>query len=110
MKSKNPSLEANLTGAKSAARKMMAEWARWKSAHGQQEKLECIAKYTAAVINCKVFIENYLKHLYPNEKTPIKVNKDIQSILSDIEQIEKIDERNFQKIFKDLDQLSKDAA
>ena len=110
MKSKNPSIEANLAGAKAAARKMMAEWARWKSAHDAQEKQECIAKYTAAVTSCKVFIENYLKQLYPSERTPAKISKDIQSIISDIDQIEKINERDFQKIFKDIDKLSKDAA
>lgn len=110
MKSKNPSIEANLAGAKSAARKMMAEWARWKSVQSEKEKQECIAKYAAAVTSCKVFIENYLKKLYPNEITPTKVSKDIQSIISDIDQIEKIGERQFQKIFKDIDQLSRDAA
>jgi Na+/phosphate symporter len=110
MKSKNPSIEANLAGAKAAARKMMAEWARWKLAHSEKEKQEYIAKYTAAVTSCKVFIENYLKRLYPNEITPAKISKDIRRIISDIDQIEKINERLFQKIFKDIDQLSRDAA
>ncbi|MFS8564417.1 MAG: hypothetical protein LVR00_09010 [Rhabdochlamydiaceae bacterium] len=110
MKSKNLSIEANLAGAKAAARKMMAEWARWKSTHDAAEKQECLAKYAAAVTSCKVFIENYLKRLYPNELLPAKVSKDIQNIVSDIEQIESISEKQFQKIFKDIDQLSKDAA
>ncbi len=110
MSSKNHSVEANLAGAKAAARIMLAEWARWKAAQDSSLKTQSIAKYAAAVTSCKVFIENYLKHVYPNQNVPQKILRDVQAIVNDIDLIEKVSEERLQKIFKDIDQLSKDAA
>ena len=110
MTSKNSSIEANIAGAKSAARQMMAEWARWRSAKDEAAKRKSIARYTAAVTSCKVYIENYLKHLYPNEQMPKNVYQDVRNIVSDIDAIERINETKFQKMFRDIDQLNRDAA
>ncbi|MBS0615124.1 MAG: hypothetical protein JSR58_01055 [Verrucomicrobia bacterium] len=110
MPTKNPSLEANLAAAKAAARQMQAEWMHWKKSADEQAKLQCIAKYAAAYTSCVVYIENYLKHLYPTQKVPAKVTQDVRNIVSDMEAIEKMNDTLLQKVFKDIDQLAKDAA
>jgi len=111
MGQKNPSIEANLAAAKAAARQMQAEWVHWKGAKEEKTKQECLAKYSAAYTSCKVYIENYLKRLFPNEKRmPPKVAQDIRSIVGDMETIDRMNEGLLQKIFKDIDQLSRDAA
>ena len=110
MATKNPSIEANLAAAKAAARQMQAEWIRWKGSKDQNMRDQCLGKYAAAYTSCKVYIENYLKHIYPSEKLPSKVIQDIRSIVSDLEPIEKMNEQLLQKVFKDIDQLSRDAA
>lgn len=107
---KNPSLEANLTAAKIAARKMQAEWVKWKNAKEQETKDQSIAGYAAAYTGCKVYIENFLKHLYPNEIVPAKVAQDVKAIVSDMQAIERMNEQLLQKVFKDIDQLQRDAA
>lgn len=110
MPTKNPSIEANLAAAKAAARQMQAEWMRWKKSADPQAKTQCIAKYAAAYTSCKVYIENFLKHLYPTNKVPPKITQDVHNIVLDMEAIEKMDEPRLQKVFKDIDQLAKDAA
>jgi hypothetical protein len=110
MGSKNLSIEANLAAAKAAARQMQAEWIRWKGAKDLTIRDQCLAKYAAAYTSCKVYIENFLKHLYPAQKLPPKITQDIRSIVSDMEPIEKMNEQLLQKVFKDIDQLSRDAA
>jgi len=107
----NSSLEANIAAAKSAVQEMMRNWNQWKKAPNEQAKLQCIAAYAAAFTNCKVYIENYLKRLYPSEKKmPIKVAQDIRNIVNDMDRIEKINDKMLQKAIKDIDQLSRDAA
>ena len=110
MASKNPSIEANLAAAKAAARQMQAEWVHWKGAKDEKMKTQCLSKYSAAYTSCKVYLENYLKHLYPNQKVPSNVAQDIRNIATDMERIENMNEATMQKVFRDIDQLSKDAA
>lgn len=110
MAPKNPSVEANLAAAKAAARQMQAEWTRWKGARDENTKTQCLSKYSAAFTSCKVYLENYLKHMYPNEKVPPKVAQDVRSIATDMDRIENMNETMMQKVFRDIDQLAKDAA
>ncbi|MBS0648046.1 MAG: hypothetical protein JSS10_02335 [Verrucomicrobia bacterium] len=108
---KNRSLEANIAAAKSAVQEMMKSWNHWKNAHDEQSKYQSIAAYAAAFTSCKVYIENYLKRLYPNEKNmPIKIAQDIRNIVNDMDRIEKVNDQILQKAIKDIDQLSRDAA
>lgn len=108
---KNRSLEANLHAAKTAVQEMMRHWHRWKEARDSQAKTEAIAGYAAAYTNCKVFIENYLKHLYPNEnKMPMKVAQDVRKLVNEIDVIEKINDKRLHQAINDIDQLSRDAA
>jgi hypothetical protein len=107
----NSSLEANIAAAKAAVHEMMKSWNHWKNARDERAKFECIGAYAAAFTSCKVYIENYLKRLYPNEKKmPIKVAQDIRNIVNDMDRIEKVNDKMLQKIIKDIDQLSRDAA
>ncbi len=107
----NSSLEANIAAAKSAVHEMMKSWNHWRNARNEQAKYECIAAYAAAFTSCKVYIENYLKRLYPNEKKmPIKIVQDIRNIVQDMDRIEKVNDKMLQKAIKDIDQLSRDAA
>lgn len=107
----NSSLEANIAAAKSAVQEMMRNWNQWKKASNEQAKLQFIAAYAAAFINCKIYIENYLKRLYPSaKKMPMKVAQDIRNIVNDMDRIEKINDKMLQKAIKDIDQLSRDAA
>jgi hypothetical protein len=109
--SNNPSLEANLLAAKSAVKEMMKSWNRWKNESNEKQKELHIASYAAAFTSCKVFIENYLRHLYPLEsKMPQKVARDIRTIVTEMDAIEKVSDRILQKVIKDIDQLSRDAA
>lgn len=109
--SKNRSLEANIAAAKSAVQEMMKSWNHWKNARDEQGKYQSIAAYAAAFTSCKVYIENYLKRLYPNEKNmPIKIAQDIRNIVNDMDRIEKVNDQVLQKAIKDIDQLSRDAA
>lgn len=109
--SNNPSLEANIALAKSAVFEMMKNWNLWKSAIHNEDKIQYIAAYAAAYTNCKVFIENYLKRLYPNErKMPTKVAQDVRNIVNDMDAIEKANDQKLYKIIRDIDQLSRDAA
>jgi len=111
MNRKNQSIEANLAAAKMAGRQMQAEWTRWRAAKDGQTKHDCQAKYAAAYTTCKVYIENYLKHLFPDEKhLPPKIKQDIWNIVSDMESIERMNETLIQKMFRDIDQLGRDAA
>ena len=42
------------------------------------QKMNAFGTYAAAFTSCKVYIENYLKRLYPNEKKmPLKIAEDI---------------------------------
>lgn len=107
----NRSLEANIAAAKSAVHEMMKTWNQWKNTRDEQTKLNFIAAYAAAFTSCKVYIENYLKRLYPNEqKMPMKVAQDIRNIVSSMDQIEKVNDKMLQKAIRDIDQLSRDAA
>lgn len=105
------SLKANLSAARSAVEQMKTYWNQWKKAAGEQDRLHCIAAYAAAVTNCKVFIENYLKRMYPNEnQLPMKISQDIRAIVEDIVAIEKVNEKMLQKALNDIERLSRDAA
>lgn len=107
----NTSLEANLLAAKAAVKEMIKYWNLWKTENNEQEKSECIAAYAAAFTNCKVYIENYLRQIYPIErKMPTKVIQDIRSIVTDMDIIENVNDKMLQKAMKDIDQLSRDAA
>lgn len=111
MANKNPSIEANLAAAKTAANQMFAEWTRWRAASDTNIKQECLAKYAAAFTLCKVFIENYLKRLYPNEASlPPKLAQDVRQLVTDMESISQVTQAQLQKIQRDIDQLSRDAA
>ena len=107
----NPSLEANIAAAKTAVHEMIKSWNHWKNARDDRAKFECIAAYAAAFTSCKVYIENYLRRLYPNEKRmPMKVSQDIRNIVNDMDRIEKVNDKMLQKAIQDIDQLSRDAA
>ena len=107
----NPSLEANIAAAKTAVYEMLKSWNTWKSARDEKTKSACIAAYAAAYTNCKVFIENYLKHLYPNErKVPSRVMQDVRNLVGDMDVIEKTNEQRLHRAIHDIDQLSRDAA
>jgi hypothetical protein len=108
---KNRSIEANLQAAKIAVQEMMRHWNQWKGARNPEAKTEAIAGYAAAYTNCKVYIENFLRHLYPNEsKLPMKVSQDIKKIVNEIDVIEKANDKKFHQAMSDIDQLSRDAA
>lgn len=108
---KNRSLEANLQAAKTAVHEMMRHWHRWKEARNTEGKTEAIAGYAAAFTNCKVYIENYLRQLYPNEHTlPMKVAQDIRKLVSEMDIIEKTNDKKLHQAINDIDQLSRDAA
>ncbi len=107
----NSSLEANIAAAKTAVHEMMKSWNHWKNARDDRARFECIAAYAAAFTSCKVYIENYLRRLYPNEKRmPMKVSQDIRNIVNDMDRIEKVNDKMLQKAIQDIDQLSRDAA
>ncbi len=109
--STNKYIEANLAAARTAVQEMIKQWKQWNNTQDEQGKLKFIAAYAAAFTNCKVYIENYLKKLYPNEqKVPSKVTQDIRNIVNDFDAIEKVDDKRLQKALKDIDQLSRDAA
>src|SRR5580704_18161941 len=106
----NSSLEANIAAAKTAVHEMMKSWNHWKNARDERAKYDCIAAYAAAFTSCKVYIENYLKRIYPSERNmPMKVAQDIRNIVSDMDRIEKVNDKMLQKAIKDIDQLSRDA-
>lgn len=110
MAHKNPSIEVNLSAAKTAANQMLAEWTRWNSSNDPNTKQECLVKYAAAFTVCKVFIENYLKKMFPGENIPTKLAQDVRQLVTDMESIHKVSQAQLQKIHRDIDQLSKDAA
>jgi hypothetical protein len=108
---KNRSLEANLQAAKTAVHEMMRYWHQWKEARNGEAKTLAIAGYVAAFTNCKVFIENYLKHLYPNEiKMPMKVAQDIRKLVTELDVIENTNDKKFSQAINNIDQLGRDAA
>ena len=96
---KNSSIEANLTWAKALARQMQEEWICWKGGKNENIKSQCLSKYSAAYTSCKAYLENYLKHLYPNEKVPSKVSQDIRNTAMDMGRIEEMNEVTMQKVF-----------
>jgi hypothetical protein len=108
---KNRSLEANLQAAKSAVHEMMRYWHQWKEARNSEAKTLAFAGYVAAFTNCKVFIENYLRQLYPHEnKLPMKVAQDIRKLVTDLDAIENTNDKKLSQAINDIDQLSRDAA
>ncbi len=107
---KNRSIEANLQAAKIAVQEMMRHWNQWKGAHSPEAKTEALAGYAAAYTNCKVYIENFLRQLYPNEKLPMKVSQDVKKIVDEIDVIEKANDKKFHQAISDIDQLKRDAA
>jgi hypothetical protein len=104
------SLEANLTLAKRAVERMQAAWNRFYTTKEPMKKLDANREYAAAFLSCKVFIENYLKHRYPDENLPNRVRDDIRKLVTDMEAIDKANKELLQRIFKDIDQLGQDAA
>ena len=111
MTKKNRSLEANLQAAKTAVHEMVRHWHQWNEARDSNGKTNAIAGYAAAYTSCKVFIENYLKHLYPNEnKVPMKVTQDVRKLVSEMGVIEKASDKKLHQAINDIDQLSRDAA
>ncbi len=108
---KNRSLEANLQAAKTAVHEMIRHWHHWKEAREMETKTEAIAAYAAAFTNCKVYIENYLKHIYPNEqKVPMKISQDIRKIVGEMDVIEKTNAKKLNQAIQGIEQLSRDAA
>jgi hypothetical protein len=108
---KNPSIQANLVAAKSAVEEMTKHWYQWKKASNEEAKLHYILAYAAAFLSCKVYIENYLKRLYPNEKSlPAKVAQDIRHLVDDMDVIEKVSDKSLKKALLDIDQLGRHAA
>ena len=111
MTKKNRSIEANIHAAKTAVHEMIRYWHQWKEARGMEAQTDAIAAYAAAFTNCKVYIENYLKQLYPHEnRVPLKVTHDIRKIVNEMDVIEKINEKKLQQAVHDIEQLSRDAA
>jgi hypothetical protein len=107
----NTSLEANLKAAQSAVQEMIKWWGLWKTATTDEEQIDSIAAYAAAYTSCKVYIENYLRQLYPIEKKmPMKVAQDVRSIVDDMDTIENVNDKVLRKALKDIEQLSRDAA
>jgi hypothetical protein len=107
----NRSLEANIVAAKAAVHQMIKQWDFWRNTRDDQKKLSYIGAYAAAYTSCKVYLENYLKHLYPNEKKmPPKIAQDIRNIVNDMERIEKVSGEMLQKAIRDIDQLKRDSS
>jgi hypothetical protein len=108
---KNRSIEANLHAAKTAVHEMMRYWHRWQEGQSPESKSEALAGYAAAFTTCKVYIENYLKQLYPNEnKVPMKIVQDIRKLVGDMSKIEKASDKKLHQAISDIDQLGRDAA
>lgn len=109
--SRDKNLEANITAAKTAVNTMLAELTRFQAARDNNIKHECFIRYAAAFTSCKVFVENYLRRLYPDEKkVPTNITRDIRQLVADMEPIDRVTLAQLQKVYKDLDQLSRDAA
>lgn len=108
---KNRSIEANLQAAKTAVREMVKCWRIWNEAQEAETKTQAIAGYVAAFTNCKVFIENYLRQLYPNEnKVPTQVTHDIRKLVEELDVIERTNDKKLTQAITDIDQLSRHAA
>ncbi len=108
---KNRSIEANLQAAKTAVHEMMRQWHRWHEARDTQAKSDAIAGYAAAFTTCKVYIENYLRQLYPNEsKIPMKVAQNVRKLVDEMDVIEKANDKKLHQAINDIDQLSQAAA
>ncbi len=108
---KNRSLEANLQAAKIAVHEMVRHWNEWKQAKHAEGKMNAVAGYAAAFTNCKVYIENYLRQLYPNEnKMPMKIAQDIRKLVSEMDLIDKVNDKKLNQAINDIDQLGRDAA
>jgi len=108
---KNRSLEANLQAAKTAVREMVRHWNEWKNAKHAEGKINAVAGYAAAFTNCKVYIENYLRQLYPNEnKVPMKVMQDIRKLVTEMDVIDKVNDKKLNQAMTDIDQIGRDAA
>lgn len=108
---KNRSIEANLQIAKTAVHEMIRYWHQWKEAQNAAGQAKALAGYAAAFTNCKVYIENYLKQLYPQEgKVPMKVTQDIRKLVGELDPIEHTNDKKLHQVLSDIDQLSRDAA
>lgn len=108
---KETAIRANIDVAKKAVEMMIKTWNIWKKATKIETKMDCLSSYIAALTVCLVYLENYLKHLYPNEnRVPLKVHRDIHSILSDMDVIDKVNSKLLKKAIRDIDQLRRDAA
>lgn len=106
---KNQSSEANIQAAKAAVNEMTKQWQQWKNARNSEAKTAAIAAYAAAFTNCKVYLENYLKQLFPNEsQVPQRVTKDIQKIVQEMDMIEKANEKKLHQAIHDIEQLRHD--
>jgi hypothetical protein len=105
------SLEANLHAAKTAIHEMIRFWHQWKEATSSREKTEAIAGYAAAYTNCKVYIENYLKHFdLPEQKFSVKLTQDIRKIFKELDVIEKASDKKLYQAVQDIEKLALDAA
>lgn len=108
---KDYSVRINLSIAKMAVEFMIKYWANWKKTNKLDDQLECIANYTAAFTICKVYLENFLKHLYPNERSmPLNIARDVRNIVMDMDAIEKVNNKMLKKAIRNIDQLKRDAA
>lgn len=107
---KNRSVEANLQAAKTAVHEMIRQWHRWNEARDPQAKSEAIAGYAAAYTTCKVYIENYLRQIYPNEhKLPAKLSQNIRKLVEEMDVIEHANDKKLHQAITDIDQISKAA-
>ena len=108
---KNKSIEANLQAAKAAIHEMVHHWHLWEKARNQHTKTEAIAAYAAAFTSCKVYIENYLKQLHPNEMSlPGEIAQTVRKIVNDMDVIERTNGKKLERAIHDIDELRRKAA
>ena len=107
----NKSIEANLQAAKAGIHEMMHCWHQWQKARTERAKTEAIAAYAAAFTSCKVYIENYLKHLHPNEvNLPGELAETVRKIVNDMDVIERTSDKRLERAIHDIDELRRKAA
>jgi len=108
---KNKSVEANVHAARTAVNEMIKHWRAWKEAQHEQAKAEALAAYAAAYTGCKVYIENFLKHVQPSEsKLPPHMLHNINRLVADMDAIEKMSDKRLQQVIHDIEELSRKAA
>lgn len=100
----------DVAAAKVAVALMFEEWNWWKMAGQEELKREHLAKYAAAYTICRVFLKTFLHQLYPQNKLPTKIEKNLSQVFQDMEKIENMSESNVEKLLRDIDRLTKEAA